>query len=167
MIAGSAARGLRMNWEAIGAIGEIIGATAVIVSLAYLGIQIRNQNVESRIASVHDVLEGFRTEISAFRRPELAELLGKGSASYEALTDTEKIQFVAMIQGPLRFWEEAYHHYKANRLGPQMWNGIDAQMRDFISMDGLQKVWELREHTYSEEFRAYVAKIELGTYRIK
>lgn len=138
-----------MNWEAIGAIGEIIGATAVIVSLAYLGIQIRNQNVESRIASVHDVLEGFRTEISAFRTAELAELLGNGSEDFEALSDIEKIQFVAMVQGPLRFWEEAYHRYTAKRLNAQLWNGIHAQMRDFISMNGLQKVWELREHTYS------------------
>ncbi|MEJ2171300.1 MAG: hypothetical protein P8X59_00860 [Woeseiaceae bacterium] len=155
-----------MNWEAIGAIGEIVGAAAVIVSLAYLGIQVRNQNIESRIASVHDVLEGFRTEISAFRNSELAELLGKGSVDYEALSDTEKIQFVAMIQGPLRFWEEAYHQYKAGRLSAQLWNGIHAQMRDFISTDGLQKVWELREHTYSQEFRDYVANIELGTYRV-
>lgn len=29
-----------MNWEAIGAIGEIAGATAVIVSLIYVALQI-------------------------------------------------------------------------------------------------------------------------------
>ena len=33
--------GVRMNWEAIGAIGEITGATGVIISVAYLAIQIR------------------------------------------------------------------------------------------------------------------------------
>jgi hypothetical protein len=156
-----------MNWEAVGAIGEIVGAIAVIASLVYLGIQIRHQNVESRIASVHEVLEGFRTEISAFRNFELAQLLGKGSVEFEALSDTEKIQFVAMAQGPLRFWEEAFHQYKANRLSSPLWNGIQAQMRDFISVHGLQKVWKLREHTYSEEFRDYVANLEPGTYRIK
>jgi hypothetical protein len=166
IVASQVAREFRMNWEAIGAIGEIIGAIAVIASLAYLAVQIRNQNIESRIASIHDVLAGFRTEIAAFRNPELAELLAKGSANYEALSDTEKIQFVAMIQGPLRFWEEAYYQHKANRLSAQLWSGIHAQMRDFMSMDGLQKVWELREHTYSDEFRDYVGKIELGAYRV-
>ena len=155
-----------MNWEAIGAIGEIIGASAVIASLAYLAIQIRNQNVESRVASIHDVLAGFRTEIAAFRNPELAGLLSKGSANFEALSDTEKIQFVAMIQGPLRFWEEAYYQHKANRLSEQLWSGIHAQMRDFISTNGIQKVWNLREHTFSDEFRDYVANIELGDYSV-
>jgi len=31
-----------MNWEAIGAIGEIIGATAVVATLAYFALQIRH-----------------------------------------------------------------------------------------------------------------------------
>jgi hypothetical protein len=154
-----------MNWEAIGALGEIVGAIAVVVSLVYLGVQIRAQNRESRIASVHDVLEGFRTEISAFRNAELAGLFGKGAKDFEALSDTEKIQFVAMIQGPFRFWEEAYHQHKENRLSLEMWNGIHAQMRDFAATPGCQRVWALRRHTYSDEFRSYVDKIEPGSYR--
>ena len=31
-----------MNWEAIGAIGEIVGAVAVVLTLAYLAIQVRH-----------------------------------------------------------------------------------------------------------------------------
>lgn len=154
-----------MNWDAIGAVGEIIGALAVVTSLVYLGVQIRIQNRESRMASVHDVLEGFRTEISAFRSAELAELLSKGTKDFEALSETEKIQFVAMIQGPFRLWEEAYHQHRAKRLSLEMWNGIHAQMRDFASTLGSQKVWALRRHTYSEEFRTYVDNIEPGSYR--
>ena len=30
-----------MNWEAIGAIGEVLGAAAVVVTLGYLAVQIR------------------------------------------------------------------------------------------------------------------------------
>ena len=30
-----------MNWEAIGAIGEIVGAAAVVFSLTYLALQLR------------------------------------------------------------------------------------------------------------------------------
>ena len=33
-----------MNWEAIGAIGEVIGAAAVVITLVYLAIQIRQSN---------------------------------------------------------------------------------------------------------------------------
>jgi len=33
-----------MNWDAIGAIGEIVGALAVVLSLIYLATQIRASN---------------------------------------------------------------------------------------------------------------------------
>ena len=31
-----------MNWEAIGAVGEIVGATAVVVTLIYVAVQVRH-----------------------------------------------------------------------------------------------------------------------------
>ncbi len=154
-----------MNWEAVGAVGEIVGALAVVLSLVYLSVQIRDQNRESRVASIHEVLEGFRAEIAAFRDPQLARLLDKGARDFEALSDPERIQFVALIQGPLRFWEEAYYQYREHRLGVHLWDGINAQMRDFVSTEGSQKVWALRRHTYSEDFRRHVEAAEPGAFR--
>ena len=34
-----------MNWDAIGAIGEVIGAVAVFVTLIYLAYQLRQNNI--------------------------------------------------------------------------------------------------------------------------
>ena len=61
-----------MNWEAIGAIGEIIGATAVVVSLVYLAGQIRTQNRQNRTAAMHEISMGFRDAIAtrAYALPE-------------------------------------------------------------------------------------------------
>ena len=41
------------NWEAIGAVGEILGAIAVVATLAYLAVQIR----ESRNATAADIYQ--------------------------------------------------------------------------------------------------------------
>ena len=38
-----------MNWDAIGAVGEIIGALAVVVTLAYLAVQIRASTRETEV----------------------------------------------------------------------------------------------------------------------
>ncbi|HEX4653805.1 MAG TPA: hypothetical protein VH227_06115 [Candidatus Udaeobacter sp.] len=37
-----------MNWEMISAVGQMLGAVGVIISIIYLTAQIRNQNKESR-----------------------------------------------------------------------------------------------------------------------
>ena len=50
---------MELNWDAIGAVGEIVGALAVVVSLIYLATQIRTQNIEARLAAVHEISVGF------------------------------------------------------------------------------------------------------------
>lgn len=41
-----------MNWDAIGAVGEILGALAVVATLAYLAIQMKQNSASLRIAAI-------------------------------------------------------------------------------------------------------------------
>ena len=47
-----------MNWDAIGAIGEIVGAIAVIVTIGYLALQMRRNTRSVRSAAAQQILEG-------------------------------------------------------------------------------------------------------------
>lgn len=49
-----------MNWDAIGAVGEIVGATAVIGTLIYFSIQIRSLSADSYANSLNAIEEGER-----------------------------------------------------------------------------------------------------------
>jgi hypothetical protein len=40
-----------MNWSALGALGEFIGGIAVVISLVYVGLQIRQNSNSVRAAS--------------------------------------------------------------------------------------------------------------------
>ena len=57
-----------MNWEAIGAIGEIVGALAVVLTLAYLALQVTtakratiDQNTLSRANGVREMILAIST----------------------------------------------------------------------------------------------------------
>lgn len=41
-----------MNWEVAGAIGEIVGALGVIVTLGYLAVQIRENSRQMKVSSI-------------------------------------------------------------------------------------------------------------------
>jgi hypothetical protein len=45
---------VEMNWDAIGAIGEIIGAVAVVVTLVYVAHQIRENSRQLKLVSLTD-----------------------------------------------------------------------------------------------------------------
>ncbi len=48
-----------MNWEAVGAIGEIVGAIAVFVTLAYLATQIKQSNDLGRFNATKESMNQF------------------------------------------------------------------------------------------------------------
>ena len=87
-----------MNWDAIGAVGEILGAMAVFLSLVYLASQIRAQNREYRISSVHEITEAFRQSLEQLTVPEMAQIYVKGVTNIDELSDWERMSFIAIVQ---------------------------------------------------------------------
>ena len=55
-----------MNWEAIAAVGEIVGATAVVVSLVYLAVQIRQNTRSNRVSAELGTLEQLTSWVRRF-----------------------------------------------------------------------------------------------------
>lgn len=81
-----------MNWDAAGALGEIIGATAVVVTVIYLAIQIRTTRVDSASAATYSVIEGFsRWRSTILENTDVAEALTKANRQ-ETLTERELLQ---------------------------------------------------------------------------
>ncbi len=156
-----------MNWEAIGAIGEIVGALAVVISLLYLATQIRTQNREARTASAHEILEAFRGALALLKDRESADIFLRGTSDYDALDDVEKMQYIAIAQNFLRVWEEAYYQYREQRLQEHVWSAMDAYFSQFIGTNGAKRVWELRGFGFSESFREHIGHTTPREFRIK
>ena len=97
-----------MNWDAIGAIGEILGATAVFASLIYLAIQIRTQNRESRLGAMHDVSIGMRDLMSRFGAADMAPIVLKANENFDQLTDEEALRFITLAGQYFLAFEEAF-----------------------------------------------------------
>ena len=78
-----------MNWDAIGAFGEILGAVAVLLTLIYLATQIRQTNDISRFDTTQDIMNSFdNLNGMVVSDPSLREVLHKTSE----LTESENEQ---------------------------------------------------------------------------
>ena len=154
-----------MYWDALGAFGEIIGAFAVVISLVYLATQIKTQNREARVASVHEISEAFRLGITSFQDAQRADVYVNALTNFDLLSDSERLQFISMVQGLLRVWEEAFFQFAEDRLDNRVWEPMVAQYSDWMSSKGFQRVWEIRKHTYNPDFRTFVDELTLGDYK--
>ena len=82
-----------MNWDAIGAVGEIIGAIAVVASLIYLASQIKNQN-SIALRDSRSVISNRWNEIAVAKLEdgEVAALVNKLKTYSAILTDEERVR---------------------------------------------------------------------------
>ena len=86
-----------MNWEAIGALGEVVGAVAVVLSFLYLGRQIAVSNKQSRASARYAFLDATGTGVaSVVASKESASVLRRGLAG-ELLDDDEFYQFAYLF----------------------------------------------------------------------
>jgi hypothetical protein len=105
-----------MNWEAIGAVGEIIGAAAVVATLGYLALQTRQSNKLARSEAVLKLFAENRAHRNALAQDrELSEIMMKGLGG-EKLTEIEKFRFQARMDSSLSLFESVYSQFEAGVL---------------------------------------------------
>jgi len=88
-----------MNWDAVGAVAEIVGALGVLVTLIYLATQIRDNTRSLQAVSLQSVLEGPRDRyfLPMAQSGDMADIYGRGLTSMNNLDDQEKRRFFYMI----------------------------------------------------------------------
>ena len=78
-----------MNWDAIGALGEVLGAIAVIATLLYLAVQTKHARVAVETAATLGTIEGHsRFRQALMTNPTLSDLLAKANSGTD-LTEGE------------------------------------------------------------------------------
>jgi hypothetical protein len=64
-----------VNWEAISAIGQIVGAIAVVISLIYLASEVRRNTRASQLAAIRSTSDAFNRWIRQItEHPHLTEV---------------------------------------------------------------------------------------------
>jgi hypothetical protein len=94
-----------MNWEAIGAIGEILSAIAVLVTLIYLVAQTR-QNTASVVTATYESMMAGITDINlvVVGNPEVASILDRGGRAPHSLDDNEALRYTFLLRCRANQW---------------------------------------------------------------
>ena len=99
-----------MNWEAISAIGQLVGALAVVISLIYLAREVRSNARATRLASMRTMSDAYnRWAQQLTEHPHLRELYYRGIHDFESLEGAGLAGFSALM-GPLfKVSEDMYY----------------------------------------------------------
>ena len=152
-----------MNWEAIGAVAELFGATGVILSLIYVAVQIRHsremvkQNTSAvELESTRAITEEVRNMFDLITsNRDLAEIVSR-AAGGSHLEAADRMRYYTFFNNLYRSYENAYLFRQRGVLESGHWHGITHMMSDCTKMSMFKVYWADRRHWYSPEFQQHM-----------
>lgn len=149
-----------MNWDALGAIGELIGAVAVVGTLIYVGRQIHQANEQSRSQARYSFIDAYgKMNASITENRAVASIFRRGMDGTN-LDDDEAMQFFALLGQFLNTWATLSDLHDANLLPANQWTMVRLDITTMLQSPGGSKFWnEVGQHAVHEDFRNAVAKI--------
>ncbi len=157
-----------MNWDMINAVGQMLGAVGVIISIIYLAAQIRNQSKESQ----HAAMNALTTHWSDLNRslvesPDLAALWLRALQSFDELDGASKLRVGAHLGRFLRVSDSLYLGVLDGTLDQRLWRGYERTLADIAAYPGFQTWWATRKHWHTDEFCALIDRhIQTGKPKI-
>ena len=134
-----------MNWEAVAAIAESVGAIVVVVTLLYLAMQIR-QNTAMNASAIRQSFYDYTTRqmLQGVESSEFNALLARGMMTNEDLSDGERVQMLRFLQAVLVGYQGAYFQYRHKALNKDDWDMCRALLRSFWLLPGkeMARQWQ-------------------------
>ena len=151
-----------MNWEAIGAVGEIVGAAAVVISLVYLAQQTRSNASALRANALWNAEIAFgQINYAHGHDPAMSVLMSRAyapGAKASDFSETELSQLHFVVRGAIQNLQAQWYLWKEGSLPDDVWDRRRYFARSFIELPLIHSIWqsELEQHVIADEFRAAV-----------
>ena len=149
-----------MNWDAVSAIGEIVGAVAVIVTLIYLAIQIRESARASRSAAVTDAttaMQAFYQELGS--NPHTCQLFLNGLTNPGSLSREDEFQYLMMMHSCFLGFQRSFFLAQEGTLDVGLRDSIGTAVNAVNHLPGMDLYWRQRKAFFQPEFVTWVESL--------
>lgn len=154
-----------MNWDAIGAIAEMVGALSVIASIIYLAYQIRQNTLSNRITAMQNTTDQFTSFGNLMiENRETRETWSKGRKSMQSLSPSEMEVFHYINLNLCWYYSSQYFQYLQGAMDEVEWaQSLGLIQSSWLEYPGTQEWWRDR----MDQRRVTVPFYELITAEIE
>jgi hypothetical protein len=111
-----------MNWTMLGAIGELVGGVAVLVTLIYLSFQVRAVHRQNRSSAFLQIIDsGQLLALEVARNPELANLLDRVRNEETAIGNEDLIRVESIVGYQMHGFVRSYLLMKEGIVSKEEW----------------------------------------------
>jgi hypothetical protein len=145
-------------------IAQIVGSMAVIASLIFVGLQIRQNTKVTRATALQMNADYWLNYFTLLADKQLSEVYSKGALGRVELEGGQFGQFFFLCRATFMGCENQHHQYLSGLLDHDAYKGYEATIREQIAdFPGVRAMWQLVKHTYGTEFVKFLDKQIEGT----
>jgi hypothetical protein len=149
-----------MDLGEIAQISQTLGSAAVVASLIFVGVQIRQNTKTTRAVSHHAVSEALnRVNLLWARDSEVTRIWLSGMSDRRALTSEDRWRFDSMVRAYLHVCETMYTQAELGAGDCGIVEAEEAGIKYVFSSDGVREWWSENPFGFSMEFRQYLNKL--------
>ncbi len=157
-----------MSLETIYYITQIIAVAAVVASLIFVGIQIKQQRDDARLTAMRDVHKEWRDLMRyLIENPDINNLMWFKARpeGFAALTPEESLRVVQHGDIFMNYMQETYRLHKSGRLDSAHFLAVQKKLSNLLDAKGGQELLQALLPDYTEDFREYILDVvaNLGT----
>ena len=147
---------MELNWDAIGAIAEGLGALGVIITLLFLIHQIRQNTVAARSSAVVAYSQASISLVQVTGAVENNALFYAYLEKPETLSEDELRRGQAIISMYLHVMEQGFDLYRERNLSEEKWQGRYRQLVWLVTQPGFKNFWAHFDQVYADGFTELV-----------
>jgi hypothetical protein len=148
-----------MTLSDLGNVGEFIASIAVVVSLVYLGIQIRQNTRIVKAATHHSSSRAWsELEIGLGSDPEVARILLKGGRSYAELNLEERFRYSLLMRAIIHLHEDDFVQSQEGLIDANLLERQRRSLAKALAEPAARAWWAENAALFSEAFQEHVAR---------
>ena len=145
-----------MSLEQASSLAQIISALAVIASLIFVGLQVRQNTNAVRAASsqAHSTMYHSITD-NLVNQGDFAQIWWKGVENLEDLQEGEIVRFLSFNSSIFRFFESSRVQWLRGQMDDEHWHTVEQHAIALAVKRGVQGFWQLRKHWHCRAFQEW------------
>ncbi len=145
-----------MTLEAIYYLTQIIAVVAILGSLIFVGVQIRQNTKAMKAAAAQAAHENFSSFYAAAGSSEVGDIVTRAFTDFDEMEAAEQWVFICHAMIFLSGLQDAYAKRREGSLSEDLWVGWRGNSLNFFSTPGGKSLWAQRRHMFGEPFQAFV-----------
>lgn len=148
------------NLESLAYIAEIVGAAAVVASLLYLAVQIRQGTRAQRTENYARALDRVSsTQAALSQDSELSRIFAKGLEDTTSLNNLERIRFTWILYESFGAFEFMYYTHQSNEIPDDVWERWSGIVAWWLTFPGVRAWWESRPVPFGVRFTQFIESL--------